>query len=94
MTFQRLLKSLQTLDILSVGYQVECQYWIAVALMAQGKKAEALELVGKALKLGKQRNRKRELEGPFESFREIDLKLFGIRYRLTQEEGKLRDDPP
>lgn len=92
--FQKLLKSLQTRDIPSVGYRVECQYWIAVALVAQNKKAEALELVGSTLKLGEQRNQKRELEGPFESFREINLKLFGIRHRLTQDETELRDDPP
>lgn len=94
LTFQRLLNSLQTRNIPSVGYRVECQYWIAVALVAQNKKAEALELVDNTLKLGEQRNRRHELEGPFESFREINLKLFGIRYRLTQEEGELRDDPP
>ncbi|MBW1774874.1 MAG: tetratricopeptide repeat protein [Deltaproteobacteria bacterium] len=92
--FQELLKSLQTRDIPSVGYRVECRYWIAVALVAQNKKAEALELVRSTLKLGEQRNRKRELEGPFESFREINLKLFGIRHRLTQDETELRDDPP
>ena len=77
-----------------MGYRVECQYWIAVALVAQNKKAEALELVGSTLKLGEQRNRNRELEGPFESFSEINLKLFGIRHRLTQDETELRDDPP
>ncbi len=92
--FRMLLKSLQTRDFISVGYQVECKYWIATALAAQNKNSESLELVEGALKQGEQRNGKHELDGPFESFREINLKLFGLRYRLTQEKEKAMIEPP
>jgi tetratricopeptide (TPR) repeat protein len=93
-TFRRLLQNIQIRNIPSAGYQVECKYWIAVALAAQNKKAEALEWAESALKQGEQRNGRLESEGPFESFREINLKLLGIRYRLTPKEEKPRDYPP
>ena len=93
-TFRELLKAIQSQDIVSVGYQVECQYWIAVALAAQNKKAEARNMVEQALLLGEKRNGYKELEGPFESFREINLKLFGLRYRLSEKEEEPITTPP
>lgn len=93
-TFRDLLMCLQTQDIVSVGYQVECLYWIAVALVAQDRKTEAREVTERALKLGEDRDGYQELEGPFESFREISLKLFGLRYRLQKEKKVPMVTPP
>ena len=93
-TFRELLKAIQSQDIVSVGYEVECQYWIAVALAAQNRKAEARDVVEQALLLGEKRDGFKELEGPFESFREINLKLFGLRYRLTEKKEKPTVTPP
>lgn len=93
-TFRELLKALQSRDIVSVGYQVECEYWIAAALAAQNKKAEARAMVAQALRLGEKRNGLRELEGPYESFREINLKLFGLRYRLSKTGADSVVSPP
>ena len=44
-----------------------------------------MDMVERALRLGEKRNGLRELEGPYESFRQINLKLFGLRYRLTKK---------
>ncbi|MFX0201632.1 MAG: tol-pal system YbgF family protein [Candidatus Hodarchaeota archaeon] len=73
--FRNILQRLEKYKFASVGYQVECKYWIALSLKAENKTSEALQLTGAALAQSKKRNAALELEGPFENFREIQDRL-------------------
>ncbi len=83
--FREILKRLGNYDVASVGYQVECMYWIAEALAAQNKRSEALEMTDVALAQSKKRNADAELEGPFENFAEIRWRLERLQIFLKGE---------
>ena len=83
--FREILENLDTYEPVSTGYKAECMYWIAATLMAQKKRAEALQFVEMALALSEERNVDSELEGPFENFREIENKLQSLHRYLKEE---------
>ncbi len=68
---QKLVTVLDAFPYRSVGYQVECNYLIALALTNLGRKDEAIPYLETALMLAKKRDKKKELEGPLEDFKEI-----------------------
>ena len=73
--FKKISQELEKSEFISVGYQVECKYWIAFALFSQNKLSEALELIEDATTQSAKRDPDLEVEGPFESFKEIKKKL-------------------
>lgn len=59
----------------SVGYDVECMYWIARAYHGQGRAAEAAATVALALSRSRQRHGDAELESAVDSFDSIIQRL-------------------
>jgi tetratricopeptide (TPR) repeat protein len=80
--FGEILKKLEGDKFASIGYLVECKYWIAVALRAQNKGSEALEWTQKATAQSEKRNADLELESPFEDYREIENRLKNLHGAL------------
>jgi tetratricopeptide (TPR) repeat protein len=74
-TFTEILGRLENYRFPSIGYQVECKYWMALALQGEDKPEEALQLAEKALEQSKEQNRDVELEGQFDSFDDIKGRL-------------------
>ena len=70
-----LRRRLESSEYPSVGYQVDCKYWIAVVLRAQKKSSEALAVAEDALRQSEKRNPDIELDGVFEDFDEIQDQL-------------------
>ena len=83
--FRDLLARLEPYPYPSVGYQVECQYWIARALTEKGEAAAALERCRKALALAETRDKDGELESQFESFDDIKSMLEDLEKALLQK---------
>jgi tetratricopeptide (TPR) repeat protein len=73
--FREILALLESYKFTSVGYQVACMYWIAEALTAQGHESQALAFTEMALGRRLKRHPDSEVEGPFENFREIEMRL-------------------
>ncbi|MDA0335748.1 MAG: hypothetical protein O2782_11320 [bacterium] len=67
-TFRQLLNRLPAS---AVGYQVECKYWIARALAAQGRTEEARQLAAAALAQSRLRQAELEVESALEDFATI-----------------------
>ncbi len=72
----------------SIGYQVECKYWICEALKAQNRLAEAYELAGQALVQSRSRKKNSELENPLENFEVIRKRLEKLHEKLGKELGR------
>jgi tetratricopeptide (TPR) repeat protein len=87
--FRRILQQLEDAEFASVGYQVECKYWIASALVTQHRSFEALQLLRDAIAQSAKRNPSLELQGPFESFTEIKKRLEKLE-RLQEESDKVK----
>lgn len=66
-----LLQRLETSKYPSVGYQVECKYWIAYILRSQEKTTEARTISEQALAQSEKRNADLEVESSFENFEDI-----------------------
>lgn len=66
----------------AVGYRVECKYWIARAIQAEGRLQEARVLVGEALTQSLQRNAELEIESVLESFDVIRQQLAELMHEL------------
>ena len=60
--FGEILKRLEGDKFASIGYLVECKYWIAVALRAQNKGTEALQWTQSDMAQSEKRNGDLELE--------------------------------
>ncbi len=69
--FRQILERIAGYKFPSVGYQVECKYWIARAMKEQRKIDEARDLARQALVQSKDRNEEAELDGHLEKFDEI-----------------------
>jgi tetratricopeptide (TPR) repeat protein len=69
--FSEILARLEKYKYPSIGYQVECKYWIAKAKSEHGEAEQALQLANQALELSKQRNEDKEIEGHIDSFNDI-----------------------
>ena len=66
-----LLQRLESSKYPSVGYQVECKYWIAFILKSQKKTSEARAISEQALAQSEKRNADLEVESTFENFQDI-----------------------
>ena len=69
--FVDLLQRLEASGYPSVGYQVECKYWIAYILRSQEKTTEARVISEQALAQSEKRNADLEVESSFENFKYI-----------------------
>jgi tetratricopeptide (TPR) repeat protein len=78
---QRIIKDYPT----SIGYQVECKYWIAKALSEQGKQKEALLLAREGLIQSRQRDSDKEIEGYLESYDQIKSALENLHKQLNKQ---------
>ena len=83
--FRELLEHLENDEFFSAGYKAECLYWIAALLTKQKKRSEALEFANRALAQNGKRNTDSELEGPFEDYTEIEIRLERLHQYLTGE---------
>ena len=63
--FQEILQRLEGYQYPSIGYQVECKYWIAAALQREGNTDAALQLATEALQQSENRDGDIELEGQY-----------------------------
>jgi hypothetical protein len=83
--FQEILQRLEAQPYSSIGYQVECKYWIAEALKNQNHLKKSHQMVIDALTQSKKRIKKNELESAFENFDDIKKRLL----RLNEDLQKL-----
>ncbi|OQY27553.1 MAG: hypothetical protein B6244_10250 [Candidatus Cloacimonetes bacterium 4572_55] len=81
-TFEQILNRIENYKYQSVGYQVECKYWIAEALKAEGENQKALKMAQNALEQSLQRDKKVELENPVDNFDEIKKRLTKLHESL------------
>ena len=68
----------------SIGFQVECQYWIAKSLSEKGQYEAAYKLADEALKLSEERNPDLEIEGHISSFDDIKNELKDLYEELQK----------
>ena len=68
----------------SIGYQVECKYWIAKSLSENGKYEEAYKIAEDAMKLSEERNPDLEIEGHITSFDDIKHELKDLYQELQK----------
>ena len=83
--FRKIIAHLENDESSSTGYKAECLYWIAALLTKQKKRSQALEFAEMALVESGKRNAGSELEGPFENFGEIEIRLQMLHQYLTGE---------
>lgn len=83
-TFAEILSRLENYPYPSIGYQVECKYWMALARQGENRLQEALALAEAALVQSKLRNKEVELEGQFESFEDIKGRLEKLAKTLRE----------
>jgi tetratricopeptide (TPR) repeat protein len=82
--FTEILQRLENSEFAALGYKVECRYWLALALAEQNRESEALQLTKEALEQSESRNAEKELESPFENFREIHARLTQLNKKLQE----------
>lgn len=87
-SFEEILSRLEKYQYQSIGYQVECKYWIAAALKGEGKLEAALSLTKEALAQSGQRNKDVELEGQFNNFDDVKGWLNDLKKDLEKKLGK------
>lgn len=73
--FQDVLNRLSDSPFHSIGYEVECKYWIAQSLKEEGRLDEARRLASEAMALSETRDADKELEGPLDGFDDIKDRL-------------------
>ena len=83
--FHRILTRLENYPYQSIGFQVECKYWMAKALDNQGKFRAATKLTQAALQQSRKRNGDREIEGYIEKFKDIQKDLVKLHYELLKK---------
>ncbi|KPJ65757.1 MAG: hypothetical protein AMJ43_10060 [Coxiella sp. DG_40] len=86
--YQKILNRIVAHPYQSVGYQVECKYWIAEALNAQKQLDKAYELTIFALAQSKERNKDNELENAIDNFDDIKKRLEKLHENLRRELAK------
>jgi tetratricopeptide (TPR) repeat protein len=86
--YQALLDQIVAQPFQSISYQVECKYWIAEALTAQNQTERAYQLAASALAQSESWMKGNELENPFESFEEIQVRLRKLCERLQAESNR------
>lgn len=83
--FRKILQRLENHQFASLGYQVECKYWIALSLKKQNEISEAFQLTEKALAQSKKRRSDLEIEDPFENFKQIKNRLKKLHKELNKK---------
>jgi tetratricopeptide (TPR) repeat protein len=83
--YQKILNRIIAQPYQSVGYRVECRYWIAEALYAQNQLDKAYELTTSALAQSKERNKDDELENAIDNFDDIKKWLGKLHENLRKE---------
>jgi hypothetical protein len=86
--FEKILGQLMAYSHQSISYQVECKYWIALALRNQNQTDEAYELVLSSLAQSENWVKDRELENPFEGFDVIKKHLEKLYDILEKERAE------
>jgi tetratricopeptide (TPR) repeat protein len=81
--FEQIYEKIKDHQYQSIGYQVECKYWIARALSEGGQDWEALKLAREALSLSRQRDSNAEIEGHLDSFDDIKENLEELNKELN-----------
>jgi tetratricopeptide (TPR) repeat protein len=92
--FREILARLENYKFTSVGYQVACMYWIAEALTAQNNESEAIAFTEMALTRSVKRHPDSEMEGPFENFEEIKMRLERLHRVLKENWRNHSQDRP
>ncbi len=87
-SFRQVLSQLESYKYPSIGYQIECKYWIANALYHHGKSDEAFKVADDALKMVPKRDKDAELENPIDNFNDIKSELDDLYKELKQKLGK------
>ncbi len=82
--FREVLSRLDDAPYRSVGYEVECKYWIAEALAQKGDTDAARELANEAYTLSRNRVKDKELEGPLDGFDDNMDRLKDLRKKLNK----------
>jgi tetratricopeptide (TPR) repeat protein len=82
--FEQIYEIIKDHQYQSIGYQVECKYWIARVLSEEGKDQEALQLAREAISLSRKRNSDAEIEGHLDSFDEIKKDLEKLHAELSK----------
>lgn len=82
--FLEILRRLQEAKYASLGYQAECQYWIAQAQAEQGELEPAFKLVEQALVLSNDRNKEDELENPIDNFDDLKKEMEKLHKSLQE----------
>ncbi len=70
--FTEILKIINNHPYKSIGFQIECKYWIAKTYSERGNIEEALSLAKEALAQRKDRDPDLETEGHIDSFKDIE----------------------
>lgn len=83
--FREILERLDLYDVSSIGYRVECKYWMAQSLLGQNRLDEALAMAAQALAQSETRNPDRELDGYFDDFDQIKARLSELYDYLKKE---------
>ncbi|MFC1650556.1 hypothetical protein ACFL2X_03200 [Candidatus Latescibacterota bacterium] len=83
--FQKIHARLVIHPYQSIGYQVECKYWIAEALKHQNQQDEAYKLVINALNQCKKRIKENEIDNPLEGFDIIKKRLEKLCVQLERD---------
>jgi len=78
----------------SLGYQVECQYWMALSYQHLGKDREARNEVALALAANLLRNPSIEMESTFENYDQILQNLEKLEERLIRSETATKQFKP
>jgi hypothetical protein len=86
--FTEILQRLESDYPTSIGFQVECKYWIAKALSEKGESKAALLRAREGLIQSRQRDSDKEIEGYLESFDEIKSNLEKLHKQLNQKISK------
>ncbi|HFE62816.1 MAG TPA: hypothetical protein ENK14_00175 [Caldithrix sp.] len=86
--FRTILNKIENYKFTSIGYQVECKYWIARAVSEQGHKAQALQIAREAQLQSKQRNKEEEIESIIENFGQIKKNLEKLIKELKKANRK------
>ena len=82
--FREILERLDLYDVSSIGYRVECKYWMAQSLLGQNRLGEALGMTAQALAQSETRNPDRELDGYFDDFDQIKAHLSELYANLKK----------
>jgi tetratricopeptide (TPR) repeat protein len=82
--FREILERLDLRGVSSIGYRVECKYWVAQSLLGQDRLGEALAMAAQALAQSETRNPDRELDGYFDDFDQIKADLSELYAYLKQ----------